>query len=248
MKTSWNFSLPWESRFLPLKESNKLKKKEKGKHNSLQKLTHSFLHLPPLHHIPYSSSHLFIFSREKKNKTENIHTLKFLPYGLFHDGVHVTIVPWIPKKQIPKAWHSAKRETMRILSARVLKLITRTAIGRWSNECPPPHFSPSTFLNMAVSSRAWPREPDTNYSRAGWMARGAWKRQVSRATSAANSYLKVYRSRDNFTLRRIHLTGIPSPDRDEIRLPPQMRQRREEQKDWKRRGMVLQKSASLEPP
>ena len=79
------------------------------------------------------------------------------------------------------------------------------------------------------------------------MARGAWKRQVSRATSAANSYLKVYRSRDNFTLRRIHLTGIPSPDRDEIRLPRQMRQRREEQ-DWKRRGMVLQKSASLEPP
>lgn len=77
---------------------------------------------------------------------------------------------------------------------------------------------------MAVSSRAWPREPDTNYSRAGWMARGAWKRQVSRATSAANSYLKVYRSRDNFTLRRIHLTGIPSPDRDEIRLPPQMRE------------------------
>lgn len=107
---------------------------------------------------------------------------------------------------------------------------------------------PPTFLNMAVSSRAWPREPDTNYSRAGWMARGAWKRQVSRATSAANSYLKVYRSRDNFTLRRIHLTGIPSPDRDEIRLPPQMRQRREEQKDWKRKGMVLQKSASLEPP
>lgn len=145
MKTSWNFSLPWESRFLPLKESNKLKKKEKGKHNSLQKLTHSFLHLPPLHHIPYSSSHLFIFSREKKNKTENIHTLKFLPYGLFHDGVHVTIVPWIPKKQIPKAWHSAKRETMRILSARVLKLITRTAIGRWSNECPPPRFSPLPF-------------------------------------------------------------------------------------------------------
>lgn len=80
------------------------------------------------------------------------------------------------------------------------------------------------------------------------MARGAWKRQVSRATSAANSYLKVYRSRDNFTLRRIHLTGIPFPDRDEIRLLPQMRQRREEQKDWERRGMVLQKSASLEPP
>lgn len=56
------------------------------------------------------------------------------------------------------------------------------------------------------------------------MARGAWKRQVSRGTSAANSYLKVYRSRDNFTLRRIHLTGFPSPgfsvaDRDEIHFP-----------------------------
>lgn len=50
------------------------------------------------------------------------------------------------------------------------------------------------------------------------MARGAWKRQVSRGTSAANSYLKVYRSRDNFTVRRIHLTGFPSPD--EIHFPP----------------------------
>ena len=41
-----------------------------------------------------------------------------------------------------------------------------------------------------------------------WIARGAWKRpgrarrQISRGTSAANSYLKVYRSRCRATISR----------------------------------------------
>lgn len=74
------------------------------------------------------------------------------------------------------------------------------------------------------------------------MARGAWKRQVSRGTSAANSYLKVYRSRDNFTVRRIHLTGFPSPD--EIHFPPQMRGGRRLNRRMER-VLEGQKSASV---
>lgn len=69
-------------------------KKKKRKRSSLQKLTHFFVR---------HSSFTFVLSREKRNMT-----LKLLPHGSFR-YIHVRL-SLESRKQIPKAWHGAKRE------------------------------------------------------------------------------------------------------------------------------------------
>lgn len=201
--------------------SNKLKRK-KNKNNPPK--INSFLSLSSRSYQRSifnirSFTSLFLSKKRKKKKKRNSIRWNF-SHAIVprHDGVAFAHDrPW---RQIRSV---APRQRLEFSRAKTNYAHGyRPLIERVSPPPPPPlPLQPPTFLNMAVSSRAWPREPDTNYSgrRAGWMARGAWKRQVSRGTSAANSYLKVYRSRDNFTVRRIHPTGSPRlsvADRNEI--------------------------------
>lgn len=102
----FQFSLPWES--------NKLKKRSENvaaKINSLFRSTFFFIHLCS-------------FERKKEYDVEASPT-RIVP---IHSR---TIVPWIPKAN-PESVARRQTGTMRILGAgaRVLKLITRTAIGR----------------------------------------------------------------------------------------------------------------------
>lgn len=132
-------------------------KKKKRKRSSLQKLTHFF--------VRHSSLFTFVLSREKRNMT-----LKLLPYGSFR-YIHVRLSLESRKRGTAPNGNDANSRGGGARAKTNYAYGYRPLIERVSSPHCPLLCKPPTFLNMAVSSRAW---PDTNYSGEQSRVDGTW--------------------------------------------------------------------------